>query len=42
MYQYCREFVRYPDLVIAVNPSTIQLYEALLLFEAPAGSAVSR
>jgi GNAT superfamily N-acetyltransferase len=33
MYEYCRDLFDTRHLVIAVNPSTIQLYEALLLFE---------
>ncbi len=33
MYQYCCDLFDTRHLVIAVNPSTIQLYEALLLFE---------
>lgn len=33
MYEYCRDLFDTRHLVIAVNPRTIQLYEALLMFE---------
>lgn len=42
MYQYCRELFDTRHLVIAVNPSTVELYEALLFFERLADVPVQR
>ncbi len=42
MYTYCRERFDTRHLVIAVNPSTIELYEALLFFERLQQSPVDR
>jgi GNAT superfamily N-acetyltransferase len=33
MYEYCREMFDTRHLVIAVNPATVELYEALLFFD---------